>query len=485
MEKRCVVFCYRDVVNDIGNKVGKFDSHYRQYIEKLRDGVNQHTTINPDIFVISNVDLSDIEGIKQINVDGNQRAWHIRNQIFYPNQFNDYAHVLYIDLDTIITNNIDNILNDDSDFLLHYDVGNKNKQLQYGAFSFNPHLEFIKSGEMFEEIQKDNLDPKSSSALVFNNFLKSKGVVVSVMQDKGYLICSYKCDIVTRKRDANNYQILMYHGKPAPHETNWSLVRPLTPQERNRQRRDEKVKEIRQKQLGVTKSPKEPKKQNVPYCEVPLCYENQDVFIIGGGPSLKRIDLDKFLMEKNVIGVNDAYEFKCTKMLFYGDCSWFRVHQQKVEEITIPIYSINSYSKKVNKLCPSTSTIHPKIRNKIIWCGNSGDAAICLALLTGAKRIYLLGFDRGAISGETNWHKNIRKVSGNSYVTMNKRGGKFLEAIRLSFPDVEIINIEMVSGGSSLEIYPKVLFNELFKVDREEIYMSEEEWNQTKNLKGK
>jgi len=479
MEKRCVVFCYRDVVNDIGKKVGKFDSHYRQYIEKLRDGVNKHTTINPDIFVISNVDLSDIEGIKQITVDGNQRAWHIRNQIFFPNQFNDYSHVLYIDLDTVITNNIDNILNDDSDFLLHYDVGNKNKQLQYGAFSFNPHLEFIKSGEMFEEIQKGNLDPKSSSARVFNNFLESKGVVPSIMQEKGYLICSYKCDIIARKRDASNYQVCMFHGRPAPHEVNWSTTRQLSRQEINKERILAKRKQIQE--VKTNRPTPRPRPQGITYSELPLCFENQDVFIIGGGPSLKYVDLDKFLMDKNVIGVNDAYEFKCCNMIFFGDSTWYRNHKEKVEQLSIPVYSIQSYSEKVLKLCPSTDTLDRAQRNKIIWGGNSGDCAMCVGVLTGAKRIYLLGFDRGFQLGESNWHKNLRKVSGSTYATMNKRAAVTNRVIKERFPEVEIINVEINENSSSLDLYPKVYFHEMFGVQKEEIYMSEEQWNLTKN----
>lgn len=479
--KRCVALCYQSAED----KKGKFDSHATEYITRLRDSVNKYTTINPDIILLTNEDLQ-IDGVIIKKFPDSFRGWHCRNCLFFPDMFAGYDRVLYIDLDSILVNNIDDILNDESDILLMYDLASKHRPWQYGIFSFNPNLFFIQSGEMYEFCSKQLDDPKKSSAAVFNNFLKQKDgeFTLSFIQDK-YRICSYKLDIINRKRDANNYQVVCYHGSPYCHQTNWSVNRPHNRHEINKQKILQRKQQLKSNGIITRPTPKPRPLSNTTYSDVPRCWEGEDVFIIGGGSSLKKVNLDKFLFDKNVIGVNDAYEFKCCKMLFFGDTTWYRAHGDKVEHLNYPVYSIQSYRGNVKKLCSSTSTLEYSQPNKIIWSGNSGDATICLAILTGAKRIFLLGFDRCHVTGESNWHKNIRKVSGSSYSTMNKRAAKLNEVIKDKFPEVEIINVEIKEHSSQLTLYPKIYFNDIFEVNYSDIYMTDEEWSVTKDLLNK
>jgi uncharacterized Rossmann fold enzyme len=474
---------------------GDYDSHHLQYIEKLRDGINNNTTIKHDIFCLTDVDISCVEGVTAIPFQESFQRWHSRNCLFYPKQFESYDRVFYVDLDTIIVNNIDDILADESELMLHKDIMQPSKQLQYGCFLFNPNAEYIKSGEMYNYVIKQNLQPTHSSARVFNNFFESKGIKATIAQDK-YKMCSYKLDIVQRKRNANDYQIVHYHGKPRPHETNWSIgpiKSTLTARQIFREKQLQRkminkptVTKERLEFLERQRQRQKEKKPPVTYSDITKCYDGEDVFVIGGGPSLKYVNLDKFLMDKNVIGVNDAYEFKCCKMLFFADNRWYKAHKGNVELLDYPVYSQQIHSKTVKKLCSSTKTFEPEQRNKIIWNGNSGDAAICIALLTGAKRVFLLGFDRKLVESTdgnpSNWHVNLTKVSKSAYLTMNNKSHMLHKHIGEKFPDVEIINVEINENSSALTLYPKIYFNEIFEVEKNEIFIDKEQWDLTHDI---
>lgn len=457
-----IALCYQSMK---GN-AGKFDSHYLEYITRLRDGVKQHSTVEQDIICFTDKDF-EVDGVIIRKFPDTFRGWHCRNVLFKPDSFIGYDRVLYIDLDTIITNNIDAIWEDDSDFCLLKDVLTPTKQWQYGVFTFNPNLEFIQNGEMYEFCSKQLDDPNKSSATVFNNFLKQKlgQFSLSFMQDK-YQIASYKGDICSKKRSASNYQFVCYHGAPYCHHTQWSVtpvaVRPVL----------HKIR-LEQQEQAKAKPPKPEPVRAVQFETLTPIWKDEDVFVIGGGPSLKYVDLDKFLMDKKVIGVNDAYLFKCTKILFFGDVSWFNKHGELIKDLQIPIYStsgIGQYGIKKMLTIGSKFSDQPM---KLFWGGNSGDAAMNMALLLGAKRVFLLGFDKKKDGRESNWHENIRPVSDGTYRGYLKHETKILEGLQSFFKDREVINVEVNEGDSVMTIYDKILFKDLFDVEQDEIYVTD------------
>ena len=141
-------------------------------------------------------------------------------------------------------------------------------------------------------------------------------------------------------------------------------------------------------------------------------WEGSSVYVIGGGPSLKGADLSP-LKSRRVIGVNDAafhYTDLCDCM-FFGDKQWFVHHRWALKRL--PFFCVTStrdrreYPKWLKVLHRQGIGI-TTAPSELGWNGNSGIAALNLAVKLGASTVYLLGFDfKLGQNGESNWHENL------------------------------------------------------------------------------
>lgn len=155
--------------------------------------------------------------------------------------------------------------------------------------------------------------------------------------------------------------------------------------------------------------------------QVPRMWEDGDVWIIGGGPSIpKQFGVPDSLIQqviegssspniyspymeaihsKHIIGINCSYMLgDWLDMVFFGDPSFFLSHQQglaKFAGLKVACFQTGNevswvkYLAKDGKHSRGISE-NPKM---VSWNFNSGAAAISVAAHTGAKRIILLGFD--------------------------------------------------------------------------------------------
>lgn len=167
--------------------------------------------------------------------------------------------------------------------------------------------------------------------------------------------------------------------------------------------------------------------------QVPRMWEDGDVWIIGGGPSVtKEFGIPdevvqsvakgqsppnvyspymSFLHDKHIIGINVAYMLgNWVDMVFFGDKGFYLANQNglalfpNLRVSCLPSMGNNSWIK-----CLPRDTEHargistsPKL---VSWNGNSGAAAISVAAWAGAKRIILLGFDMKLSPTKTqHWH---------------------------------------------------------------------------------
>lgn len=170
---------------------------------------------------------------------------------------------------------------------------------------------------------------------------------------------------------------------------------------------------------------------------IPKMWEGGEAWIIGGGPSVpyqfnvpediiqkvlrKELDPSTYspylscIHNKHVIGVNMAYKIGMwIDIIFFGDGGFYLKNREDLASFPGLVVSCNS---KVN------SKIHEGDRVKFIqkdnrtprglttrkncvsWNGNSGAAAINLAVQLGVKKIMLLGFDMNlGPTGGQHWH---------------------------------------------------------------------------------
>lgn len=159
--------------------------------------------------------------------------------------------------------------------------------------------------------------------------------------------------------------------------------------------------------------------------ETPLrdgLWNGRDCFIVGGGPSLKGFDWDR-LKGELVIGVNRAYEYFDPSIIIgmdwmyfdwlskgvYGDeplQKWQRSNATKVLALTGSDTIDKDFRSGMTVLKNlGKSGVSQSIEKGLYCGGNSGFAAINLAICLGCSTIYLLGFDlKGKDGHQSHFH---------------------------------------------------------------------------------
>jgi hypothetical protein len=229
---------------------------------------------------------------------------------------------------------------------------------------------------------------------------------------------------------------------------------------------------------------------------VPELWKGGECWIIGGGTSMPRqfgvpeqvirdvmswkshpSTYSPYLQpihDKHVIGVNNAYRIGTwIDVCFFGDCHWYLVHRRALAswpglKVTCCQRFYNRKEKDmegVKLLTRDKQKRHGISKNKssVAWNGNSGAAAISLAVHFGVKRIILLGFDMKLDENQvSHWHGAHGKV-----VVNKKRKVPPFDRHLKGFPEiatdailrgVEILNASPISKIMDFE---KVTVNEL------------------------
>jgi len=193
-------------------------------------------------------------------------------------------------------------------------------------------------------------------------------------------------------------------------------------------------------------------------------WQDQDVFIIGGGDSLRNFDWD-LLKDERTIGCNDAYRLGHTicKLCIFGDSSWF-----KKNESGLPQYAkeggvvFTNLSRLYHTRIPWLWTLQRKplglSKTKLAWNKNTGATAVNLAMILGARRVFLLGFDMHlSKDGKSNWHsQSNRRANKDVYAGFLEGFMQLSIALKSGIFSCEIIN---VTDNSALDLFPKIACN--------------------------
>ena len=183
---------------------------------------------------------------------------------------------------------------------------------------------------------------------------------------------------------------------------------------------------------------------------------------MGGGTSFRRFPTF-VLKNKNVIGCNTAYTLgeDVVDLVFFGDEKWWNYHRANLQQFKNPIITNHPNLKDVSGVtwCPrSKDGFH---RHSIGWNGNTGAAAINLALLLGAQRILLLGYDMELDpDGGSNWYPTTyTPATAEHYQLYSQSLEKHVCDIEQKWPNVSILNL---NPQSKLEVFEKCYWNDIF-----------------------
>lgn len=211
------------------------------------------------------------------------------------------------------------------------------------------------------------------------------------------------------------------------------------------------------------------------YWSAPRIWPDSVIFILGGGPSIKYLDLTKIQGKWPVIGCNMAFlDYPWVDVVYFGDC---KVHMW-VTEADKGRYAqqFDAYTGLKVSLCPDTRNDNRinalfRYRNGIVtdrrslgWNMNTGGSAINLAYHFGAKKVVLLGFDMKQKDGKMNFH-NYNFVSvkhPKNVLSKFKKNFEYIakDAKRLG---LEIINAVHPEIGSDLPYFKQINYEEVIK----------------------
>ena len=197
-------------------------------------------------------------------------------------------------------------------------------------------------------------------------------------------------------------------------------------------------------------------------------WAGQDVFIIGGGNSLRERHFDWNLLKPELtIGCNTAFLLgpEVCKICVGGDRRWFEHFEDDLEKFKGVVFTNHSSLRNSKKpwlwwIGRESVGLHT---TSLGWNGNTGAVAINLALVLGASRIFLLGFDMKIVAGKSNWHDHIldkTAVRPEVYPKFCEEFRHVYKDWKAKFADREIIN---VTDDSNLEWFPKVPFDAFWK----------------------
>jgi hypothetical protein len=229
-------------------------------------------------------------------------------------------------------------------------------------------------------------------------------------------------------------------------------------------------------------------------------WEGEDVYVIGGGPSLRQFDWD-IIRGKNTVGCNGAYLLgsDVVKFLVFSDFQWWdRIGRLKLPSfggmVVACVPKLHSNKNPwVHKMPrhgvmgfagPGCGCNQCRRGEKSLGCpGNTGGVALNLALHLGAQRVFLLGFDmklapmdeqtvrlaetlQKKFMGRPNWHDDrYEGAQAQPYDRFKKEFERFAPSIPRAFPGREVWN---VTNDSALETFLKLSLEDHFHERKDE-----------------
>jgi len=191
---------------------------------------------------------------------------------------------------------------------------------------------------------------------------------------------------------------------------------------------------------------------------VPRIWPGDTVVCIASGPSLTREDVEYCRGKARVIVINSTYTLApWADVMYAADEKVWRWHKG-AKDFTGMRYSLTRFSERygVTVLRRGVDTglsLNPRSLNT---GKNSGYQAINLAVLLGAARILLLGYDmqRGP-NGEEHWHKDHPNGSRSPYELYQSFFPSLVEPLKAA--GVEVINC---TRRTALTCFPTMALRE-------------------------
>jgi uncharacterized Rossmann fold enzyme len=192
------------------------------------------------------------------------------------------------------------------------------------------------------------------------------------------------------------------------------------------------------------------------YKPIPKIWQDETVYIVAGGASLKGFDFSR-LNGKKVIAINKAYQYVSNPdVLYWTDGRFYNWYKNEIDMLKCLKFTVStnnrSYTEDVTVVKNvNIESLDFNSSEGIFASNNSGFAAIVLAIKLGAKKIYLLGYDMNHTGGKSHFHggyPNLEVSREHIYKSMLKN---FNNYHRLLEKRAQIYN---TNPKSNLRVFP-------------------------------
>lgn len=202
---------------------------------------------------------------------------------------------------------------------------------------------------------------------------------------------------------------------------------------------------------------------------VPRLVPRGTVVCLGCGPSLTAEDVDRCRDQVDgCVAVNDSYRLApWATALYAADARWWRWHAEAVRGFPGLKYSVQPLSRTSVPeviVLENTGDRGLELAPTGLRTGqNSGYQAINLAVLLGASRIVLLGYDMKVTEGRQHWHTERMPGSRRSpYSVFQQLFPTMVTPLKEA--GVEVLNC---SRQTALTCFPRKSLTEVFTVSAE------------------
>ena len=193
-------------------------------------------------------------------------------------------------------------------------------------------------------------------------------------------------------------------------------------------------------------------------------WQGRDVLLIGGGPSLKTFDFNQ-LQGRCTIGCNQSFLLgdKVCQICAFGDIDFWDHYGEKMRgyggwvATNYPVPNAPPWLKKFKR--QDTGLINDG--ESLAWNNNTGAMIINLALMLGARRVFLLGYDCDQAGSRTHWHDEPLQPQNHLHYEKFRDGFDCIhDSLRSVYPDRQVFNV--TDGGSKLMAFPRVHPDQVF-----------------------
>jgi len=185
----------------------------------------------------------------------------------------------------------------------------------------------------------------------------------------------------------------------------------------------------------------------------------QDVFIVGGGPSLKGFDFAR-LKNKVTVAINDAmHVLPDATALYWADFPWVARNNDSLKSHPCKLRFMGLANAKINDtLIQGGATVLNRVGTRGLdlnpdhVCGsNSGAHALNLVANMSPKRIILLGYDMRRFNDASHWHPT------DLYVPQSVYDDRFAPCVDAMAGPIQTLGIEVINCShiSALRNYKK------------------------------